>query len=674
MRIVETLPAQITVHEHIWIPLPDGQRLAARIWLPADAEARPVPAILEYIPYRKRDLTRGRDDMNHPYLAAHGYACLRVDLRGSGESDGVLRDQYLEQEQQDGEEVIAWIAAQSWCDGTVGMFGVSWGGFAALQVAARRPPALQAVVSVCATDDLYIDNMHYMGGCLLGDNLSEATTMFAFNACPPDPQLVGARWRDLWLERLAGSGMWLDIWLRHQRRDTFWKPGSISEDYAAIQCPVLAVSGWADGFSNAVFRLLQHLEVPCQGLIGPWNHRYPHLGEPGPAIGFLQETLRWFDHWLKGRATGLEQEPGLRVWMQDTAPPQTMYKQRPGRWVAERGWPSPRIEQQDWFLTQGCLRRGAPADGDRRTLRLRSPLTTGLFAGKWCSYPATPDLPADQRLEDGGALVFETDDLDRPLEILGSAVCELELSSDRPLAMIAARLSDVRPDGSVTRVTYGLFNLTHRHGHEQPQALEPGRVERIQVVLNGVAQRFPAGHRIRLALSTSYWPLAWPSPEPVELGLRIGHSRLQLPVRAPDPADAMLRPFAEPEAAPPTPIEVLQEKGASWQVHHDLATGTSTLDVVRDDGRARVLPIDLIWQRQTLEWYSSTHDDPLSARGETRTDWSFSRGDWLARTRTRTVLTCDRTHFRLYAELDAFEHDQRVYAQTWDERIPRDLV
>jgi uncharacterized protein len=173
--------AEIVEIENVFITLSDGCRVAARIWMPKGAEAAPVPAILEYIPYRKRDGTRTRDEQQHAYVAGHGYACVRVDLRGSGDSEGVLTDEYLDQELTDAEDVISWIAAQPWCAGSVGMMGISWGGFNALQVAARQPPALRAVITVASTDDRYADDVHYMGGCMLGDNLSWASTMFAYN-------------------------------------------------------------------------------------------------------------------------------------------------------------------------------------------------------------------------------------------------------------------------------------------------------------------------------------------------------------------------------------------------------------------------------------------------------------------------------------------------------------
>ncbi|MFW5830393.1 MAG: CocE/NonD family hydrolase, partial [Planctomycetota bacterium] len=509
MRVVADLDKEIVCHEHVSIRMRDGAHLAARIWLPKHAARHPVPAILEYIPYRKRDLTRRRDAINHVYFAAMGYACIRVDLRGSGESEGVLQDQYLAQEQDDGCDCIDWISKQAWCNGKVGMFGISWGGFAALQIAARRPEALHAIIAVCATDDLYVDNMHYMGGCLLSDNLSEASTMLAFNSCPPDPALVGDAWKDMWLERLRSSGLWLETWLAHQHRDDYWLPASVREHYDDIRCPALLVSGWADGFTNAIFRLLQHLPAPAKGLIGPWEHQYPHIAQPGPTIGFLQESKRWFDHWLKHVDNDVEYDPSLRVWLQDSMPPQTLYHERPGRWVAEEDWPSSRITDTAWYLgPAGGMEREQPPS-DVRTIR--SPLTVGLFAGKWCSYTQTPDLPADQRLEDGGSLVFETEPLSEDVEILGMPMLQVELSSDQPEAMLAARLSDVRPDGATTRITYGLLNLSDRDGHAHPQPLVPGKTERVLLSLNGVAQRFPRGHRIRLSLSTSYWPLAWPS-------------------------------------------------------------------------------------------------------------------------------------------------------------------
>ena len=675
MRIVDRFPHEV-VEEPLRIPMSDGTHLAGRVWRPATADHRPVPAVLEFIPYRQRDLTAVRDSIHHPYLAGHGHAGVRVDLRGSGDSEGVLTDEYLEQELRDAEEVLAWLAAQPWCTGRTGMMGISWGGFNALQVAARRPPSLGAVAAVAFTDDRYADDVHYMGGCLLGDNLSWASTMLAYNACPPDPQVVGERWREMWHERLRGSGLWLAEWLRHQHRDAYWRHGSVCEDPAAIAVPVLAAGGWADGYTNAVFRLLAALDVPCRALVGPWSHRYPHLGRPAPAVGFLQELVRWWDHWLCDVDTGVLDEPPLRVWMQDSVPPATAYAERPGRWVAEAGWPSPRVHDTVHPLgDHRLLPPGDRPDGVPERLTVSSPLSVGQFAGKWCSYDAPPDLPYDQREEDGGSLVFDGPVLDERLELLGAPVVELEFAADKPVAMVAVRLSDVAPDGWATRISYGLRNLTHRDGHDRPSALRPGERHRVRIVLNDLAQALPPGHRLRLAFSTSYWPLAWPAPEPVELTVFPAGSALVLPVRPVDgAAELPVPPLGEPEGARPVSPVVLRPGRQAWAVTRDLVDHHSTLEVVRDVGLVRFDGIDLELTRRAEERYSSVADDVGSVRGEVTWTVGFARDGWRVETRSRTVLTSTVTDFLLHARLDAYEGDEQVFTHTWDLTIPRDHV
>ena len=309
LNIRSEFPHAVKEIEHFWIPMGDGVRLSARMWLPEDAENQPVPAILEYIPYRKADFTALRDRVRHPYFAGHGYASIRVDIRGTGESDGILFDEYLELEQEDGLEVLRWIAAQPWCNGKIGIIGKSWGGFNGLQIAARQPPQLKAVISLCSTDDRYADDVHYMGGCVLASNmLSWASVMLAYNALPPDPMHFGERWREVWLDRIERTPPYVEAWLSHQRRDAYWQHGSVNEDLGAIQCPVFAVGGWADGYTNAIFRLLEGLSGPKKGLVGPWAHEYPEVAQPGPAIGFLQECVRWWDYWLKDIDNGIMDE------------------------------------------------------------------------------------------------------------------------------------------------------------------------------------------------------------------------------------------------------------------------------------------------------------------------------------------------------------------------------
>jgi uncharacterized protein len=676
LRIVPAhdLPDRVVEVEHFTVPLRDGTHLAGRRWQPEGAETSPVPAVLEYIPYRKRDKTAHRDGLTHPYVAAHGYACVRVDLRGSGDSEGVLTDEYLPQELDDGLEVLRWIAAQPWCDGRVGMIGKSWGGFNGLQLAALRPPELGAIVTVCSTDDRYADDVHYMGGCLLSDNLSWAASMFANTSCPPDPVLVGDRWRELWLERLAGSGMWLDTWLRHQHRDDYWKHGSVCEDPAAIEVPVLAVSGWADGYSNAVFRLLADLDVPRRGLVGPWSHRYPHLGVPGPAIGFLQETVRWWDRWLKGIDNGIDDEPALVVYLQDPIGPELDVRERPGRWVSERTWPSPNVEEVPLGLGDAGLFLVDDPPAHARARSITSPLSLGLYGGKWCSFTATPDLPVDQREEDGGSINFDSVTLTEPLEVLGAPVAELELSVDEPVAMVAVRLSDRLPDGRMTRVTYGLLNLTHRDSHERPTPLVPGERYRVQVQLNEVGHRFLAGHGLRLQVSTSYWPVAWPAPRPVRLTLHPEASRLLLPVRRAGAPDGLVREFDPPEGSQPPATTQLRDRDYGWRITRDLISTETTLETRKDEGAFRLDDLGLELHSATTETYSFCGEDPTTARGEVLGVRRFVRDGWRVETVTHTLLTCTADSFRIQATLDAFEGDSRVAARSWDRTIPRDLL
>ncbi|MBM3572187.1 MAG: CocE/NonD family hydrolase, partial [Alphaproteobacteria bacterium] len=486
-----------------------------------------------------------------------------------------------------------------------------------------------------------------------------------------DPAIVGTAWRDMWLRRLDGSGLWIDTWLRHQRRDAFWKHGSVCEDFSAIQCPVFAVGGWNDGYNNAIPRLLAGLKVPRLAWIGQWAHRYPHMAAPGPAIGFLQEAVRWWDHWLKGRDSGMMNGPMLRAYMQDYVPPLARLDAIAGRWVAESAWPSPRVNRQRLYLNPGRLE---PAAGKETTLTICSPQDTGLFSGKWCGHGLGPDLPTDQRQDDAGSLVFDGAVIDQPLELLGAPVVELELAANRPVALVAARLNDVAPDGAATRVTYGLLNLTHRRSHEFPEPVKPGERMRVRVQLNDIGRTIRPGHRLRLAISTSYWPIAWPAPEPVTLTVHTGASCLDLPVRPADPADARVPPLPPVVLPPALKMTTLKEGGDHRSITRDIGRGESVVAAHEDAGTRRIDEIGLINRGRFDHSYRIKPDDPNSARAQVACTVGIARGGWQIETRIETVLTSTATEFRVRARLDAFEGETRVFARDWDSTIPRDLV
>ena len=475
MTVRTRFPFAIETIDPYWIVLGDGTRIATTVWRPVTSE--PVPVVCEMVPYRRRDGTVFRDLEMHPWMAGHGIAVARIDIRGSGDSDGILADEYLPREQQDAAEIIAHFAATPWSNGNVGMTGISWGGFNALQVAALRPPALKAIITLCSTDDRYADDVHIMGGALLTEDVMWSNFMLALNALPPDPQIVGDRWRAIWQQRLEANRSWSATWLQHPTRDRYWRQGSVCEDISRIEAAVLAVCGWEDSYSNAIPRLLAGLTSPAQGIIGPWSHTYPCRGSPGPNIGYLQEALRWWQHWLSGEVTGIMAEPKLRVWIGDSEPPAPYYAEHRGWWAAETQWPSPRIDQHTLFLNAHGLAE-QPIGG--AILRVCSPATAGTDCGRWGGYGGTsPDLAIDQRREDGLALSFDTEPLVDALVLLGAPELEGEAVVDRPLATITARLCDAQPDGTSALITYGVLNLTHRNGHEHPEPCPVGEPIRV---------------------------------------------------------------------------------------------------------------------------------------------------------------------------------------------------
>ncbi len=662
-------PRTIREIENTWIPMPDGTRLAARIWLPEDAEADPVPAILEYLPYRKRDGTVARDHLTHPYFAGHGYAGVRVDMRGTGDSEGVCLGEYLQQEQDDALAVIDWLAAQPWCSGKVGMIGISWGGFNGLQVAARQPEALGAVITLCSTDDRYADDIHFMGGAVLTDKLAWGATAFSIANTPPDPAIVGAdRWRDMWLERLNGNGLWMLDWFRHQRRDSFYAHGSICEDYGSVKVPVYAVGGYADGYTNPIFRMMAHLTCPRKALIGPWAHKYPHFATPGPRIGFLQEALRWWDQHLKGIETGVMDEPMIRAWMQDPAAPDTAPEERPGRWVSERGWPSQRTSAHILHVTQ----KGLSGTPDSMPLVLRSPQTAGHGAQAWCMYGTGADGPLDQNVETGQMTVFETAALEEEIEILGFPEVEADVASDVAQANLAAVLSAVAPDGRATLITFGVLNLTHRESHSDPTPLPLGDPVAATVQLNVIGQRLPAGYRLRLALASTYWPIIWPSSRPAVLTL--SNARLRLPRRPARRDEPPLPEFSAPEGAAP----LRTERGTPARGHRtrsiDYATGVETYERFEDSGTVTHLHTGIEVHSISRETFSIHPEDPNSATGRCHSEMRYLRGDWQATLETRVSVTAEREGWAISATLVARDGDERVAERHWEETVPRDLV
>lgn len=654
-----------------WITMPDGTRLAARIWLPEGARAAPVPAVLEYIPYRRRDHTRARDETMHPPLAEAGYACLRVDMRGSGDSEGLMLDEYTDIETRDGADVIAWIAAQDWCDGNVAMVGKSWGAFTALQVAALRPPALKAIAPVMGTDNRFVEDIHFYNGVLASDNFWWGSIMQLGNAQPPDPAIVGDGWRDIWKRRLDAMTFWPAQWLDHQTRDANWQRGSVCEDYDAIQVPIYFFGGWVDSYRDTPFRLARNVSAPVKVMIGPWAHLYPHDGSPGPKIDFVGELVRFFDHYLKGRDTGLMDEPRMRFFMQDAMRPVPTLDNRPGYWVEEESWPSPAVHDARMWLNAGGLSEFAePA----APMSICSPQTFGISGGDMTSFAIPGDLPGDGRIDGAGGLDFRSEPSGGAVAILGQAELHLSVAADQTQGFVAGLLYDEAPDGCQTLITRGFANLNHRFGQDQSVPVTPGETMQITVPLHATAYSLPAGHRLVVRIASTYWPILWPAPTPVTLTLAPGKSSLTLPVRSGnDPAARQLDP------PPPIarPITTLKDGAIERTTTFDHVSGEVVARVYIDGGvfgpigRIRLDDTGTELGDISERIYRVHPDDPLCASATMDQTSDIRRDDWHVRIHTKARMTASATGFHLTASVTCWDGDTQFHHVDWDHEIPR---
>ena len=525
--------------------MPDGVRLSARIWRP---EGRgPFPAILEYIPYRKRDMVRARDERNHPYFAAHGYVCLRVDMRGSGDSEGHLPDMYSDDELADARHVIEWIAGQDWCSGRVGMFGTSWGGTASLQAAVDAPDALKAVIANCATADRFDDDIHWMGGALLTDGFEWGATLPAIVAAPPDAATAGDGWRDQWEERLENLSFPLDAWIRHRTRGRYWRRGSVKFSAGRLSCPVLSIGGWADRYSNSVMGLVQARPDICWGIVGPWGHHYPDQGEPGPAIGFQDLALEWWDHWLGDGTGNVRDWPRLRLWRREFDPPVDRLARRNGGWIEAAG--DEEAGGATLYLSPGGLTDRLPAETP--TLEIPNNPRHGECAGDTGYFGRAGGLPLDQSADDDRSLCLDSAPLEEDLDLVGHAEVSCDITRDLAEAQLVCRLCEVTPDGRSNLVVRQIRNLALDGTLDTVTPFSAGEPVRYRIRMPSAAYRFARGNRIRLAFGTSYWPLAWPASRPASVRILTRRSRLSLPALV--NTEGLSVPFPKARSLPARP-------------------------------------------------------------------------------------------------------------------------
>lgn len=665
-----------TIAEHtfselpdIRIPLSDGRRLAARIWLPDTAETEPVPAILEYLPYRKRDGTADRDESTYPVFAKAGYAGIRVDIAGHGESDGRFDDEYSAQELADGVEVIHWIAGRPWCNGNVGMMGISWGGFNALQLGAIHPEPLKAVISLNSVVDRYNDDIHYRNGCQLNSNFGWASVMLCYASRAPDPALR-SDWRSVWLDRLETLPWLLPTWLSHQRRDSYWQHGSICEDFAGYRMPTLIIGGWADLYKNAPVELLSQAnpETAVVAINGPWIHKYPHFARPHPRLDFHREALQWWDRWLKNRPP-IEYPPRYRAFVSENTRVQKRRETEFGRWVGIDSWPPADTRWSTLFasIDHRLVDKRPPATH----MQINSSQDCGISCGEIFTRQTEGELPGDQRIDNAGSLCFSTAPLPDALEILGAPVFDADVAINQPYGNLIVRLLDIHPDGMAHRISWGVLNLAHRHGFDSPSPMQAGRAEPVHIQLDQCAYRLLPGHRLGLAISTAYWPAVLPPPFDVTATISIGTCRIAVPRRPGGDTVAVPTP-SDPEPLPHYPQ--LTQADCRRFAEYDMQNRTTRYHVLDDTGMTRHPENGIASRHVRDEVWTIEPGDPLSSKAECRHEFWLIRDGTELRTLTRTSMTVDETHYYLDARLAAFENDDQIFERQWQDTIKRDFT
>jgi putative CocE/NonD family hydrolase len=651
-----------------WIALPDGVRLAADLYLPTGAKPRQkFPVLLEYLPYRKTE-ARGRNWPLYSYFVARGYIVARVDIRGTGNSEGTLVPyEYSDIELDDGEQVIGWLSKQSWSTGAVGMFGISWGGFNSIQMAGRHPPALKAFVAVDATDDLYQEDVHYIDGVMHVDSWEMSQDLD--NSRPGAPGYV---MDEKYFRERFDMPPWMLTWKREQRDGPFWDRASWRDREPQITVPGYHIGGWYDGYRDVIPRMLQHAGGPVKALIGPWNHTFPNEPYPKPGMEWRFEAVRWFDQWLKGIDTGILREPKFAVYARDWHPPGPRLDYAPGHWRWEDGWPIARGVERVLHLRDDHTL--GDADAQSATHRLRYAAGTGVEAGGPVMWWG--DVAHDQRPTDAFSLVYDSAPLEAPLEILGLPHALLKVSADAPRANWFARISDVAPDGTVTQVAGAGFNGTHRRSAREPELLEPGAEFPLDIEMHFTSWVFPKGHRIRVAVNNAMWPMMWPSPHPMTTTLAIGGadgSRVVLPViaAADRPAPRFLPPADSPHLAGFEDLDTGTASGYGEisEVRRNPQTGEATV-IATNESSSRY-PWGTEHFKERIEHATSdAHPELTSMTGIHSTDVDLP-GRKL-RWESKSVFRSDAAGYSYEYERRVFENGRLLRERRWTQRFPRD--
>ena len=655
----------------VWIPMDDGVRLAVTLYRP-DAAA-PQPVILEALPYRKDDATLSYRAEYERLCREGDYVVARLDVRGTGSSEGIAVDEYTEREQRDIEAVIAWLADQEWSSGAVGMYGTSYSGFNSLQLACRRPPALRAIIAIYATDDRYTDDVHYGGGALRGIDLVDyCHYMTAFNALPPVPSVFGDGWKDEWRRRVDGTEPWLLSWLREQHDGPYWRNGSVrsaasgdgrDDGYDRIECPTMLVAGWADGYRNNSFRTFERLRGPKALLFGPWSHMSTAYSLPGPHLDLVPEMITWWDRWLRGMENGIDQEPPIRVFVRHATRPEPDLAIHAGEWRYEPEWPPNRLVERELAPARNDVVEVVPHGG------------VGVDAWISCAGGLPWGQPLDLRSDDAWSVCLDwsVDDVmagAAAVEVLGHARLRTRVRVAAPTAQLSAKLESVFRDGTSALVARGVLNLASRTSMAEPTSMPVGEWCDLELELEAGSWVFPADHRVRLALAGGDWPNTWMAPNSAPIEVDLAVTRLIVPVldgaspvdRIPTFADAggfgrTGDPSEHDDGRSPTP---------RWQIERDVLARTVT-------ARTHYGNVDDHYVDDYRGAVSVSQADPAIGTAEAATTVELRWPEAVVRSEARLRFRSDAERYEVEIDLDVDLDGTPFARRTWHESFPRHL-
>ncbi len=508
MPSVPTSDQQLTRRFNVRIPMRDGITLAADLVLPAQL---PAPAVVMRTPYgRGGERPTERADA----FAKGGYAAVWVDVRGRGDSDGVF--QPYRNDGLDGVDVIAWAAAQEWCDGAVATYGGSYPGMIQWLTALHRPPELAAMIVLVTPSDPFVEDPTGLPGPMHihwfrmtdGRALQYTEAVDWMEVYDHRPHIA--------LDEAAGfsSELWREE-CRHQTLDDWWEPLRYQHRIAEVDVPVLHISGWYDDEeigTPANFAAMAAAGRSGQRLLmGPWGHQvnagrqFGELDFGHDSVVDLEGVMNAFlDEMVRGRAPA------------GPAAPARVFLMGANEWLDLAAWPPPDSVQRALYLDSGGRANSRFGDG-----RLTDePATAGSPPDEWIHDPSrpvpfiTPASSAQLGGPDdysgvetrGDVLVYTSEELTEPLDVLGPVRLVAHIATSAADTDVTAKLVDVHPNGFAQRLCDGLVRLRYRGGHDRLMPVEPGTVYEVEVVMWDTAQRFLPGHRIRLEVASSSHP------------------------------------------------------------------------------------------------------------------------------------------------------------------------